>query len=191
MSGPTDAARAKLRQSQGAGARYDAASAPHDALLLARRGTAFFARKLMELSDADLYLPSAIQGCTRARLVAEVSLSARRQAMVLEALAKRAPTELPPDLERPLSDLDLAETLPPHAIRHLFRHTEAHLNVCWRDLTDAQWDMPITLPNAAAITPRRLPRHRAVQVWRTALDLGTGATTRDAPPELRDDLLGS
>lgn len=51
------AAREALKARQGKGARYDAPNAPAEDLLLARRGTAHFARKLMELPDAELYAP--------------------------------------------------------------------------------------------------------------------------------------
>ncbi|AUR01583.1 maleylpyruvate isomerase N-terminal domain-containing protein [Phaeobacter inhibens] len=186
MSSETDAARAALRQRQGKGARFDAASAPHDDLLLARRGTAFFARKLSELSDTDLYQPSAFQGRSRAWVVVDVSFAARRQALMLESLFRGRPTDLPPDLEHQFSDLDLAETLPPQAIRHLFRHSEVHLNVCWRDLSDTQWDLEFAMPNGSVGTPRLLPPLRAVQVWHAALGLGNGASARDLPVELED-----
>jgi len=185
------AARAALRKRQGKGARYDAASAPHDDLLLARRGTAFFARKLMELSDADLYRPSAAESVTRAHVVAEISFSARRQALLLEALCNGRPDEIPADLVQQFSDLDLAATLPPHAIRHLFRHSQAHLNVCWRDLSDAQWSEPLTTPDGQDTMPSSQPRRRAVHIWRSALDLGNGASLRDLPAELRDECSSS
>ena len=51
-----------LRQRQGAGARYDAPNAPHDDLLLARRGAAYFARQLNRLDDTALDAPSLVQG---------------------------------------------------------------------------------------------------------------------------------
>ena len=186
MSSETDAARAALRQRQGKGARFDANSAPHDDLLLARRGTAFFARNLLDLSDTDLYQPSAVEGRSRAWVVADVSFAARRQALMLESLFRGGPADLPSEFEHQFSDLDLAETLPPQAIRHLFRHSEVHLNVCWRDLSDAQWDLELALSNGSVASPRFLPRLRAVQVWQAALGLANGASARDFPVELKD-----
>lgn len=175
---------AAFRQRQGKGARYDSTSAPHNELLLARRGTAFFARKLMELSDQNIYLPSRLMTISRARLIVEVSLSARRQALMLEAVCKRSLEETQTDLETHSTDLNLAETLPPHAIRHLFRHSEVHLNVCWRDLSDRQWDIPIEKTADGLLTPRDLPRLRAIEIWQAALNLETGASRYHMPPEL-------
>lgn len=174
------AAREALRARQGKGARYDAPNAPAEDLLLARRGTSFFARKLGELDDAGLYQPSAIQGLTRAHIVARVSYEARAEALALDALAGR---DAPSD--EPLPDLALAATLPARALRHLFRHAEVHLNVCWRDLTAEDWDRTVTLPDGTRLPARALPIRRARSIWQGAVDLGNGATFSDIPEELR------
>ncbi|MGY6695270.1 MAG: maleylpyruvate isomerase N-terminal domain-containing protein [Roseinatronobacter sp.] len=183
LSGKAEAdALAALRDRQGKGARYDAPNAPADDLLLARRATAYFARKLMELSDRELFAPSAVEGMSRAYIVARVSYAARREALMLEALAAGSS----PDSATPhLPALDMAATLPARAIRHLFHHSEVHLNVCWRDLDAADWDRPIALPDGTSTTPRSLPRLRARSLWSSALDLGNGALLRDVPAALR------
>ena len=80
-----DQARAELRARQGRGARYDAPEAPAAALALARSGTAYFARKLNALSDADLYQPSQIPGQIRAHLICAVAYQARALARQAEA----------------------------------------------------------------------------------------------------------
>ena len=175
------------RERQGKGARYDATSAPHEDLLLARRGTAFFARKMIELSDTDLYGPSAIPSQSRAHVVVHISFVARRQALMLEALCNADLRTIPEDQEQHFADLDLAATLPPRAIRHLFRHSEVHLNVCWRDLTDTQWDMPLSQSDSSRVTPRQLPRLRAVQIWHAAVSLMNGANERELPASLREE----
>jgi len=180
------AAREALKARQGKGARYDAPSAPAGALLLARRGTAYFARKLMELSDTELYRPAAVEGFTRAHVVARISYDARYQALALEALAKGEVYTLPGDEKHRLPGLDLAATLPARALRHLFHHAEVHLNVCWRDLTDAQWDREVELSDGSKTIARNLPVLRAGVVWFGAVDLGNGAREEDIPALLRD-----
>ncbi|WP_339689628.1 maleylpyruvate isomerase N-terminal domain-containing protein [Celeribacter baekdonensis] len=184
--GETDrAARAALKARQGKGARYDAALAPAEDLLMARRGTAYFARKLNELSDVDLDGAALRPGWTRRHVIAHVSYHARHQAMLLEALTKGMAYTPPNDEKHQMPALDLAATLPARALRHLFHHTEVHLNVCWRDLTDAHWDMPLTLPDRAATTVRALPMMRAREVWFGALDLDNGGRRTDLPKDLR------
>ncbi|WP_434288374.1 maleylpyruvate isomerase N-terminal domain-containing protein [Celeribacter sp. SCSIO 80788] len=175
------AAREALKARLGKGARFDAPNAPSEDLLLARRGTAYFARKLMELSDEALYEPAAISGLTRAHVVVRVSYEARYQALALEALVKGEVLERPEELPT----LDLAATLPARALRHLFQHSEVHLNVCFRDLTEAQWDSEMMLIDGSTTTPRALPLMRAKGIWQGAMDLGNGARLKAMPERLR------
>jgi maleylpyruvate isomerase len=73
-------ARAALRLRQGVGARYDAASAPAEDLLLARRGTAYFARRLAALDDGALDGSAARGGVSRRWVIAQLGYHARDMA---------------------------------------------------------------------------------------------------------------
>lgn len=167
--------RAELRKIQGAGARYDAAQAPAEDLLLARRGTAFLARKINELDDR------ALDQGTRRRTIARICYEARAHAEAIAALRAGggAGTRLPE-----ASDQDIVEgvTLPARALRHLFHHTCVHLNVEWRDLSDSEWQL--NLPDGTPVMS--LPLIRAQTVWRASLDLANGAHAADIPAKLRD-----
>ncbi|MEO0893109.1 MAG: maleylpyruvate isomerase [Pseudomonadota bacterium] len=141
------AAQDALRTRQGLGARYDAAAAPHDDLLQARRNTAQFARVLNETGDRDLT-------DTRRRIIAEVSYDARACATALEEIGGTADPY-------PLHDaIAQGVTLPPRALRALFQHSEIHLNVTWRDLSDADWTKFVPL-NTGQIAVRDTPKLRA------------------------------
>lgn len=179
------AAREALKARQGKGARYDASNAPAADLLLARRGTAYFARKLMELSDEALFEPSALAGQSRARVVARLGYAARHQALALEALTRGEDYIPASSGEEELPALDLAVTLPARALRFLFSHSEVHLNVCWRDLKESEWDKSVRLPGGVTCPARDLPILRARDLWYSALDLGNGAREADLPVPLR------
>ena len=60
-------------------ARTDATTDPEikAGLLLARRGTAYFSRKLSELRDDEFDAPSLLPGWTRRHLIAHVGYNAR------------------------------------------------------------------------------------------------------------------
>lgn len=186
-SGPHNAARDALRARQGSGARYDADEAPADDLLLARRATAYFARKLNELDDAALCTPAAgHSGWTRAHVVAAVGYDARRLALVLEPLCPNT-GDLPPETDpADIPPLDMAATLPARALRYLFEHSAIHLDVCWRDLPGRQWDGTFADDQGATIPVRDLPRRRALTLWHQVIALGNGASPRDVPPSLRE-----
>ena len=175
-----------LRDRQGKGARYDAKAAPHDALLLARRGTAFFARKLNELTDEGLD-GVALDGLSRRHGIAEISLQARGFAERFEALRKG--TEPPPPYP-PTGLADMIATavsLPDRALRGLFHHSEVHLNVVWRDLTDADWNKSVRLPDGTFADMRATPLIRAKTIWKAALALNNGARTEHLPHEFQEE----
>ncbi|MFD1794925.1 maleylpyruvate isomerase [Paracoccus aurantiacus] len=173
-------ARADLRARQGAGARYDAAAAPAEALQLARRGVAYMARLINGLDDTELAAPSARDGWSRRRVIAASALQAREIAQALEDATGQQGDRAPTDA----AALDLAETLPPRALRHLVNHADIHLNVVWRDLGDDDWDAPVTLAGHK-ISARDTATLRADALWQAALDLDAGARLRDLPEGVR------
>ncbi|MEY8828508.1 maleylpyruvate isomerase N-terminal domain-containing protein [Sedimentitalea sp. XS_ASV28] len=182
-----DTARSALRARQGKGARYDADEAPGEDLLLARRATAFFARKLNELDDADLAQTATTpEGWTRAHVVAAVAYDARQTALLLEPLCPSDGSLPPETFARDLPPLELAATLPPRALRHLFDHSAIHLDVCWRDLPGVAWGERISGASGRSLALRDLPRQRALLLWRQAIALGSGASLSDIPMFIRD-----
>ncbi|WBU64188.1 maleylpyruvate isomerase N-terminal domain-containing protein [Paracoccus aerodenitrificans] len=180
-----DRARADLRAQQGAGARYDSDAAPAEALHIARRGVAYMARLVNQLDEAALWQGSARPGWTRRRIIAANALQAREIAQALEDATgqqgDRADTSE--------AAVNLAETLPSRALRHLASHADIHLNVVWRDLTDEDWDLPVTLSNGS-VPARETADLRAQRIWQDAMDLGAGGRLRDVPAILRDRIAG-
>ncbi|MDL2410527.1 maleylpyruvate isomerase N-terminal domain-containing protein [Rhizobium calliandrae] len=184
-----EVARAALRARQGKGARYDAAGAPARELAWARRGAAYFARKLNELSDLALDAPSRLPGWDRRMVVAHVGYQARSLARVAEAARKSRVREELGDPDQGPDDLALGATLPAHALRYLYEHSQAHLNVEWRDLSETDWDARIETLKGHEITPRQSTFERAFAVWIHSVDLGNGGSFRDFPAELIDALV--
>jgi maleylpyruvate isomerase len=181
--GSEQADRDALIKRQGSGARYDAANAPANDLLRARRGAAYFARKLNELSDDDLRRPSAIPGWSRAFLIADISYQARVLATSLEHLRQGI---IQKDAD-PTPDLTLAATLPARAIRSLYIHSDVHLNVEFRDLRDADWEMVLPVGLHAGTKVRDLPALRAKTIWLGAVNLQPNGPLRDVPAEIVHD----
>lgn len=174
-----DEARKSLRERQGLGARYDAPGAPAQELDWARRGTAFFARKLNELSNSDLSQDSAVAGWTRRHVIAATGYHARMLARAAEAAHTGRTIALYDHDGQRDAEIEDGATLAPDALRHLVDHAAVHLNVVWRDLATTDWDRP--LPYPAMPSARAQPWIRAKQVWLRALDLRNGASPRDFP----------
>jgi maleylpyruvate isomerase len=169
-----------LRQRQGAGARYDTASAPAVELGWARLGTAYFARKLNEIKDDELDEPTLIPGWSRRRLIAHVGYQARALTRIVEAARTGQPVQEVPEEQQGVEAN--AATLPARALRNLFHHSEVHLNVEWRDLTGIDWQDSVVLPGGTAIPIAQTPAIRARVVWVHAVDLNNLGSFRDFPP---------
>jgi len=182
-----EAAREALRQRLGKGARYDAAAAPARELALARRGTAYFARKLNELNDEALDGASLIPGWTRRHVVALVGYHARWLALAIEEMRTGMPVELP-DPDEQAEQITLGATLPTRALRNLFDHAEVHLNVEWRDLTDADWEKSIRSLDGGTVAVGETAWQRARAIWVHAVDLDNGGSFLDFPHAVLDGL---
>lgn len=173
-------ARAELAARQGVGARYDAPEAPADALLWARRGTAYLARRINELSDPQLDEPGRA-GQSRRQIIARISYQARAFSHALEGIRIGAPRSWREALDLANAEIEDAETLPARALRYLFKHSEVHLNVEWRDLPGAGWhaqgvdlcQSPVVLADTVLL--------RARTVWSGAIELGNGGRVADVP----------
>ena len=183
-----EAERAALRQRQGAGARYDAANAPVRELSWARRGTAYFARLLNTLSDADLDAPSAIEGVPRREIVAHVGYHARALGEIIAWARQHPGLSLPVKASLETGDIRRKATQPARALRNLFAHAEIHLNVEWRDLDETQWDAVAEDAGGKRFAIRETPRMRARVIWLHALDLDAGGRLADVPPGLAEHM---
>ncbi|MCT7374629.1 maleylpyruvate isomerase N-terminal domain-containing protein [Chelativorans salis] len=190
MSTAQEAARAALRQRQGPGARYDAPAAPARSLDWARRGTAYFARLLNDLSDADLDAPSALPGLSRRHIIAHIGYQARTLSEIVAWARTGQAGPFPRVVQVAESDIALGVTLPTRALRYLFDHSEVHLNVEWRDLTDADWDACVVEDaEGRRIALRETPETRARALWLHAVDLNATGRFTDMPPAFIDALI--
>lgn len=183
-----DEARARLRERQGSGARYDSPAAPARDLLWARRGTAYFARKLNELPDSALDAPSRVPGWSRRHVVAHVGYHARGLARLAEAARNGMAEEVLAEPENQIEDVEFGATLPAHALRYLFQHSEVHLNVEWRDLNETGWKASVRALNGELVPVARTPWLRAREIWLRALDLDNKGSSADFPADFADAL---
>ncbi len=188
MSGTLAEARAALRARQGGGARYDAANAPARDLDWARRGTAYFARLLNNLTDAELDQPSALPGLTRSHVIAHIGYQARMLSEVIAWVREGHGGPYPKDLVVREDDVTLGASLPARALRFLFNHSEVHLNVEWRDLADGGWNASVEDEAGRRIFLRDTPEIRARALWQHAMHLKAGGRPADIPAPLRDSV---
>jgi uncharacterized protein (TIGR03083 family) len=150
-------------------------------LLQARRGTAFFARKLNELSDAELDAGTLLPGWTRRHVVAHVGYNARAIARLIEWAATGVETPMYSSPEARNHEIEFGATLSPIALRHLFDHSAVHLNVEWRDLPADAWHHKVKTAQGRTVPAEETAWMRTREVWMHAVDLDNGATFTDIP----------
>jgi len=172
-------------------ARHDQTTDPVllDGLLQARRGTAFFARKLNELTDADLDGDSLLPGWTRRHVVAHAGYNARAVARLVEWAATGVETPMYPSVEVRNHEIDFGATLSPIALRNLFDHSAVHLNVEWRDLPADNWHHKVKTVQGRVVPAEETVWMRTREVWVHAVDLDNGATFKDIPEPVLARLL--
>lgn len=172
-------------------ARHDLTTDPRlqEELLQARRGTAFFARKLNELTDEELDGGTRLPGWTRRHVVAHVGYNARAIARLIEWAATGVETPMYASPEARNQEIDFGATLSPTALRNLFDHSAVHLSVEWRDLPDAGWSNEVRTAQGRTVPASETAWMRTREVWMHAVDLDNGASFSDIPAPVLERLL--
>jgi maleylpyruvate isomerase len=159
-------------------------------LLLARRGQAYFSRKLNELRDDELSAPTLLDGWSRRHVIAHVGYNARGLTRLLEWASTGVETPMYETPEQRREEIDFGATLPAIALRNLSDHAAVHLTVEWRDLDVDRWSHPVRTALGREVPVSETPWMRAREVWIHAVDLGNGGDFAHFPVEFIDRLLG-
>jgi maleylpyruvate isomerase len=172
-------------------ARTDQTTDPQllEGLLQARRGTAFFARKLNELSDTDLDGDSLLPGWTRRHVAAHIGYNARAIARLIEWAGTGVETPMYASTSGRDHEISFGATLSPIALRNLFDHSAVHLNVEWRDLPEDAWHHKVKTAQGRIVPAEETVWMRTREVWVHAVDLDNGATFTDIPAPVLSRLL--
>jgi len=172
-------------------ARHDQVDDPGLAasLLTARRGTAYFSRKLAELSDDDFDAPSPLPGWSRRHIIAHVGYNARALTRLIEWAATGIETPMYASPEQRAREIEDGVTLKPIALRHLVSHSNVHLNVEWRDLPTDAWSNTVRTAQGRTVPASETPWMRSREVWIHAVDLNNGGSFNDLPADVLDALL--
>lgn len=158
-------------------------------LLLARRGTAYFSRKLGELRDDEFDAPSLLPGWTRRHLIAHVGYNARGIVRLTQWAATGIEQPMYESSEARWREIEYGATLSPVALRNLVEHAAVHLNVQWRDLTDEAWRAEVRTSQGRVVPASTTVWMRTREVWLHAVDLDNGGSFAHFPPELIDHLI--
>ncbi len=159
-------------------------------LLLARRGQAYYSRKLNELTDAEFEGPTLLPDWSRRELIAHVGLNARALTRLVEWAATGVETPMYASPQQRNAEIEFAATLPVQALRNLSDHAAIHLTVEWRDLPDAAWSNLVRTAQGRTVPVSETVWMRTREVWIHAVDLANGGRFDDIPAPVIDRLLG-
>ncbi|TQF69186.1 maleylpyruvate isomerase family mycothiol-dependent enzyme [Rhodococcus spelaei] len=163
-------------------------------LLVARRGTAYFAQHLAELTDDELDGDTLLAGWTRRHLVAHVGYNAAALCRLLDWAATGVETPMYASTEQRAHEIDEGATLNAAALRNLFTHTVARLDEKWRNLPPSAWSAQVRTAQGRIVPAAETAWMRTREVWIHAVDLGEGGRFGDFPTvvleSLLDDIVG-
>ena len=157
--------------------------------LIARRGTAFFAQRLAELTDDELESGSLLDGWTRKHLVAHVGYNAAALCRLMDWAATGVETPMYPSAEHRDREIKEGATLSAAALRNLFDHTVARLDEKWRNLDASRWAAPVRTAQGRTVPASETVWMRTREVWIHAVDLDNGAQFGDFPDVVLESLL--
>jgi maleylpyruvate isomerase len=126
---------------------------------------------------------------SRRHIIAHIGYHARLLSEIVGWVRSNRDGHLPFGAEVDSEDVRQQVTLPARALRNLFVHSGVHLDVEWRDLSDAQWHMSVQDRSGQPIAIQETPGRRARAIWLHAMDLGAGGRYDDIPPELLGSLI--
>ena len=153
-------------------------------------GTEFLVQLVDALPDDALRAPSALLGWSRAHVVAHVARNA--EALTRLATWARTGVETPmyADAEQRDADIEATAGAPADILRRELGSTAADLDLALAALDAGAWEVEVRSALGRAIPATEVPWMRVREVWLHAVDLGSGASVDDLPPDVIDTLLG-
>jgi maleylpyruvate isomerase len=158
-------------------------------LLIARRGTAFFAQRLAELTDDELDGDTLLDGWTRKHLLAHGGYNAAALCRLLDWAATGVETPMYQSMEQRGQEITEGATLSVAALRNLFDHTAARLDQKWRHLPASAWDAEVRTAQGRTVSAAETVWMRTREVWIHAVDLDNGGRFGDFPNIVLESLL--
>ncbi|WP_235916671.1 maleylpyruvate isomerase family mycothiol-dependent enzyme [Antrihabitans cavernicola] len=158
-------------------------------LKIVRRGTAYFAQRLVELNDSDLDAPSTLPNWTRKHVVAHVGYNADALGRLLDWAETGVENPMYESMDERARQIAEGANLGGVELRNLFNQSAARLDEQWRQLSHEGWRAEVRNAKGAAIPAADTVWMRAREVWIHAIDLGTGATFDEFPESVLEALL--
>lgn len=152
-------------------------------------GTEFLVQLVDALPDDALRAPSALPGWSRAHVIAHVARNAEALARLAAWARTGVETPMYADAEQRAAEIESSAQRPAETLRRELTSTAEDLDVALSSLDDRTWQNTVRSALGRAIPAAEIPWMRVREVWLHSVDLASGTTVSDLPPEVVDTLL--
>lgn len=152
-------------------------------------GTEFLVQLVDALPDDALRVPSALPGWSRAHVIGHVARNAEALTRLATWARTGVQTPMYVDAEQRGADIEASARGTADTLRRDLSRTADELDVALAALDDTTWGATVRSALGRDIPGTEIPWMRVREVWLHAVDLGSGATVADLPPEVVDTLL--
>ena len=164
-----------------------------DSLRWVAEGTRLCERVIDSLEDEQYAEPSALDGWSRAHLVAHLAANAEALRNLSHWAATGEETPMYSSPEQRNADIEAGAARPPSVLRTWFHEEAGALAADLSRLTDEQWQSMVRTAQGREVAATQIPWLRAREVMVHAVDLDTGVTFADLPEDflgaLHDDIV--
>jgi maleylpyruvate isomerase len=138
---------------------------------------------LERLDDDDFAQPSALAGWTNGHIVAHLHLNAEAIGRLVTWARTGIETPMYASPEQRDTDIKTTSTMPSDALRRLVHDSAETLDRAFDALTAEQWARTVVTAQGRTVPATELVWMRFREVAVHAIDLGTGVTFADLPPD--------
>jgi maleylpyruvate isomerase len=135
------------------------------------------------LDDDDFTQPSSLAGWTNGHVVAHLHLNAEAIGRLVTWAYTGIETPMYASPEQRNTDIEAAATMPSGALRRLVHESAETLDRAFDALTAEQWARTVVTAQGRTVPATELVWMRFREVAVHAMDLGTGVTFADLPPD--------
>ena len=155
-----------------------------------REGNVRLSGQIAALTDEQIGQPCALPGWTRAQLLTHLARNADGLMNLTRWAATGTETPMyPGGPAQREADIEAGVARPPDEIRHDAIDSAGRLDRAFADLPADGWTREIRNAQGQPMLASRIPWLRVREVWIHAVDLGTGLSFADCPPDLTAALI--
>lgn len=160
-----------------------------DRLSIVERGMSWLTRHLDALSDGNFDGDSLLSGWQRRHVVAHIGYNADGLARLADWAATGVESPMYASVQARADEIEAGAHATPDELRAFVADSAAKLTDKWGGLPEAAWARTVRTVTGLEIPASTAVWMRAKEVWIHTVDLATGGSFAEFPPEVLNQLL--